>query len=336
VVIHATHGGAATPQEEFDWTLRHFGDNKDQVSANAVIGADGTVALVGDWDATTHHAGENNKTMFGIELARARPGEAYTDQQYATLGWLLGEISKKYNLPLTRQNVVGHEELEQGKRSGKIDPGPEFSFDRALAASRPPVAAAPAAAAPAAVPAPGAARPAPRADADVGPRAGAGSAPKPMPPETQAALTEWQRFRRSRGESETDIPAFRAHLGRLGAPDPWAADEQARAEVTQRNAEVRTKFIAQLPEPTQKAYVEWEAMRQSRGEDVTDIPAFRAHLDRLGAPNPWTQQEQERARVEAENARITAHNAEVARQNATRAAQPPAPAPAHPRAAAVG
>lgn len=329
VVIHATHGGAPTPEEEFAWTQRHFMNNPDQVSANAVIAADGTIAMPSDWDAVTHHAGENNSSMFGIELARARPGMPYTDAQYASLGWLLGEVSKRYNLPLTRQSVVGHEELAQGKRGGKIDPGPEFSFDRALAIARGAPPAPQAAAAP--VPAPPPARRAISADADVRRAAttpAAAAQPKALPPETERALREWQGWRASRGESQTDLVEFRAHLGRLGAPDPWAADEQRNAEITRSNAENRTKFLAQLPEPTQRAYTEWEGFRKSRGEDPGDISAFRAHLDRLGAPNPWTQQEQEQAR-------IAAHNAEVRRQNAALAAQPARSAAAAPTAGSV-
>jgi hypothetical protein len=136
-----------------------------------------------------------------------------------------------------------------------------------------------------------------------------------MPEATRASYVEWEAYRKSRGLSPADIPEFRAHLGRLGAPDPWQQQEQEQARVTQSNAESRQRFLAQLPEATQQAYVEWEGYRKSRGEDPGDIAEFRAHLDRLGAPNPWAEQERH-------NAAVAANNARVAQQNAVRPGAP--------------
>jgi hypothetical protein len=107
VVIHSTQGAGATPEAEFDSTLGYFRQNPSQVSSNAVIAADGRVALLPDWDAVAHHAGENNATKYGIELvqsaADAAAGKPYTDEQYQSLSWLLGEVSQRYNLPLNRR-----------------------------------------------------------------------------------------------------------------------------------------------------------------------------------------------------------------------------------------
>ena len=111
-----------------------------------------------------------------------------------------------------------------------------------------------------------------------------------LPAQTQQAYTQWEAYRQSRKESTADMDEFSAHLDRIGAPNPFREDR-----------ENHDKFVASLPGPTQQAFTEWEAYRKANGQP-TDIPSFREHLDRLGAPNPWREQEEANARIAQANA----------------------------------
>jgi murein DD-endopeptidase MepM/ murein hydrolase activator NlpD len=134
-----------------------------------------------------------------------------------------------------------------------------------------------------------------------------------LPAATQAALREWQAWRKSRGESATDVAEFRAHLGRLGAPDPWAAEEEAQRPAREK----QEQFLASLPTNTRTALLEWQAMRRARGEDPANQQELEAHLDRLGAPNPWREAREAQADYDRRVAEAR-----------TRATQAPAAAPA--------
>jgi len=324
IVIHATRGQGETPQAEYEWTLGWFGKNPYQVSANAVIGPDGQIAMPRDWDLITHHAGENNATKFGIELAQSAADSArgvpYTDAQYASLGWLLGQLHQRYGIPIDRSHVVGHEELDQGRRQNKTDPGENFDWGRALQLGAQPQRGVPAQQAtqtarvapaapyqdvggtapgrpPAGTPTPATGgsytvggRPATREQYDAAVASDRESRDRflaQLPEPTRNAYTEWEAFRRSRGEDPNDIPAFRAHIDRLGVENPWTGQEQRREQARV----AREQFEASLPETTRTQFREWAADREARGQDLT-LPAFREHLGALGAPDPWTAQEQ--------------------------------------------
>lgn len=157
MVIHSTRGQGATPDAELQGTLGWFRNPSSQVSANAVIGQDGSVYMTNP-DAVAWHAGENNGNYFGVELVQsakdAADGKPFTDAQYASLAALTQQMSQRYGFPIDRQHIVGHEELEQGRRGGKTDPGPTFNWNRyiqqaggnlPLAAAVAPTAAQPAA-----------------------------------------------------------------------------------------------------------------------------------------------------------------------------------------------
>lgn len=134
IVVHATRGQGRTPDEEYQATIRHFANPQSEVSAHAVIAADGTIAAVGDWDAQTWHAGENNADRIGIEIvqsaADAARGVPFTDAQYRSLAWLTGQLARRYGFGIDRNALVGHSELEQGQRHGKTDPGDHFDWQR--------------------------------------------------------------------------------------------------------------------------------------------------------------------------------------------------------------
>src|SRR5262245_15482122 len=269
IVIHATRGNGETPQAEFEWTQRWFGQNPYQVSANAVIGPDGTIAMPRDWDLITHHAGENNATKFGIELAQSAADSArnvpYTDAQYQSLGWLLGELTKRYGIPLDREHVVGHEELEQGRRQNKTDPGPNFDWNRALqlgTATMTPVQM---------------------------PRIGAPGAGARQDPGFSIDPRTGRRAAPTTGQGEgVPAPAVSYTVG--GRPATREEYEQSVADAREK----RAQFEATLDPHTKEVFQEWAGARDAARQGLS-LDGFRAHLGRIGAPDPWTQREQQAA-----------------------------------------
>ncbi|HEY5420147.1 MAG TPA: peptidoglycan recognition family protein [Marmoricola sp.] len=140
IVVHSTRGQGATPEAELQGTLSWFANPQSQVSAHAVIGTDGSIYTVGDLDRQTWHAGENNADRLGIELVQSardnERGVPFTDAQYRSLAQLTADWSRRYGFAIDRNALVGHEELEQGKRSGKSDPGHSFNWDRYVQSAR--------------------------------------------------------------------------------------------------------------------------------------------------------------------------------------------------------
>ncbi len=123
IVVHSTRGNAKDAESEYQATLRWFQGNPSQVSSNAVIGPNGEITYFGDMDTVTHHAGENNSRYYGIELAQTRADQPFTEAQYRSLAWLTKQVSSRYGFTPDRNTLVGHEELEQGKRQGKCIAG---------------------------------------------------------------------------------------------------------------------------------------------------------------------------------------------------------------------
>lgn len=129
VVLHSTRGQASTFEEEFQATLNWFNNTTSEVSAHAVIAADGTIANVVDPSLIAWHCREMNRTHLGVELVQPNKGDRISDAQYASLAWWLAGMSKRFGFPLTSATLPEHWETVPGRRDGKSDI--EAPFDKA-------------------------------------------------------------------------------------------------------------------------------------------------------------------------------------------------------------
>jgi N-acetyl-anhydromuramyl-L-alanine amidase AmpD len=59
-------------------------------------------------------------------LVNGQVWQNYTDAQISSLVNLVSEITTRYNIPVDRNHIIGHEEIDPGR---KIDPGPLFPWD---------------------------------------------------------------------------------------------------------------------------------------------------------------------------------------------------------------
>lgn len=126
VVLHATHGNAATVEQEFQATLNWFRSPASQVSAHAVIAWDGTIAYCVSDELEAWHSRELNGSHLGVELAKPRLESPLSDAQYRGLAWLLNRWAAKYGFPLDDTHLPEHRETAPGKRDGKLDIGGPF------------------------------------------------------------------------------------------------------------------------------------------------------------------------------------------------------------------
>jgi N-acetyl-anhydromuramyl-L-alanine amidase AmpD len=131
-VLHSTRGGAPTVEQEFQATLAWFADPRSQVSAHAVIAADGTLAQVVDPDLIAWHCRAKNASYLGVELVQPRLGDPITDAQYQTLAWWLMQMAKRYGFPLTAETLPEHWETPEGRADGKTDIQPPFDKQKLL------------------------------------------------------------------------------------------------------------------------------------------------------------------------------------------------------------
>lgn len=325
IIVHTTNGGAADAQAEFDATIRHFNDPNARVSANAVIGPDGTIAFTGNWDDQTWHARSQNSHKIGIEIAQTAAdnlaGKPITDAQYQSLAWLTKQLSDRYGFDINRTTIRGHSETPDGQGDHKVDPGRQFDWDRYIAAARSGGAAAPHAA-----------------------RAQAPRARDPNNPFDRSGVTVNRQpvTAQSQRAPEPDNPFDRTPRAPVqAAARPANAEEFAQREEAARQSMGLDKHSFDLLR-------EWQRSLRP-DEDGTDVAAFRAHLGRLGAPDPWTQREQAQQAAQAAaqrqqaapqqpgtrtiwrdrngneiteaeanrlNAEVAARNAEIDRQNA--------------------
>ncbi len=132
VIIHSTRGGQV-PGKELQATINWFSNPASRVSAHRNVGVNGENYKFVDEDIQAWHAGENNLYYLGIELEQGNINDPFTDKQYVVTAQIVREWSKKYGFQVNRQNVLGHEETEQGRRVGKTDPGPMFDWDKFMA-----------------------------------------------------------------------------------------------------------------------------------------------------------------------------------------------------------
>lgn len=78
-----------------------------------------------------------NATTVGIDLLAHGNGgitDGYTDEQYESLAYLLDDLCERLSIPVERENILGHEDVDpisRGSAKGGWDPG-RFDYDRLL------------------------------------------------------------------------------------------------------------------------------------------------------------------------------------------------------------
>lgn len=158
IVIHYTAGSSAKS------SVRTLTKPSSRASAHLVVGKDGSIIQLADFDTVTWHAGKSshngrtglNKYSIGIEIDN--PGKLTKDGD-AYLTWYKAKIDEKNVIKATHRNqssprywhsydpkqvaavedicrllietydikhIVGHEEISPGR---KVDPGPAFPLD---------------------------------------------------------------------------------------------------------------------------------------------------------------------------------------------------------------
>lgn len=129
IIMHTTEGnydGAVS------W-LRRPGGNS---STHYIISADGLriAQLVKESD-TAWTAGNYayNLRSVNIEQEGYAGRGGFSDNLYDSAGALVGQIAKRWGIPLDRQHVIGHGEVPNQDHS---DPGPHYDFNRLLARAR--------------------------------------------------------------------------------------------------------------------------------------------------------------------------------------------------------
>lgn len=123
VVLHTTEGS-------YNGAISWFRNNSSNVSAHYVIRkSDGEVTqMVGD-DRKAWHACRNNNDTIGIEHeGAAASASTWTPAMLDSSARLTAWLVQQYNIPIDRNHIVGHGEIQPSSCSGRTDPGSHFPW----------------------------------------------------------------------------------------------------------------------------------------------------------------------------------------------------------------
>ncbi|MFV6031794.1 N-acetylmuramoyl-L-alanine amidase [Streptomyces sp. NPDC056264] len=125
VVIHVVQGSYAT-------ALKVFKDPGHGAAAHYVVRKDGHVAqMIRELDVAFHAGNRDmNERSIGIEHEGFvdRPQD-FTAAMYAGSARLTADICARYGIPVDREHIIGHVEVEG---TDHTDPGPHWDWDRYL------------------------------------------------------------------------------------------------------------------------------------------------------------------------------------------------------------
>ncbi|KKN82270.1 hypothetical protein LCGC14_0310830 [marine sediment metagenome] len=134
IFIHSTRSGRDWPAiMDFEPTIQWFqGDSG--LSSHLVIG--GRIArMVDDDDSAIHAGGANNLKSLAIEIVQPKIDTPFIPASLDLAAWSCAVWCLKYGIPpvrifsQTEVGIIGHEDSEQGRSSGKSDPGPLFPWN---------------------------------------------------------------------------------------------------------------------------------------------------------------------------------------------------------------
>ncbi|MFF8838853.1 N-acetylmuramoyl-L-alanine amidase [Streptomyces sp. NPDC015130] len=125
VVIHVVQGSYAT-------ALKVFKNPGHGAAAHYVVRKDGHVAqMIRELDVAFHAGNRDmNERSIGIEHEGFvdRPQD-FTPAMYAGSARLTADICARYGIPVDREHIIGHVEVEG---TDHTDPGPHWDWDRYL------------------------------------------------------------------------------------------------------------------------------------------------------------------------------------------------------------
>jgi hypothetical protein len=135
IVVHATRGGTANLESEFDATVRWFDNPQSGVSAHAVVSPTRTARPVPP-DRIAWHCLTRNRISLGIEFCQARLGDAIPDAELRRGAEVCAEWCVRYGIPTVwalDRGFAQHKDTPEGQQVGKSDIGPGFDGDRFMA-----------------------------------------------------------------------------------------------------------------------------------------------------------------------------------------------------------
>ena len=159
VMIHFCSAVVSNPEDPYDLQSVRQTFVKADVSIHYLIDREGNIycyvpenrvawhAGPGDWQGIEKYKNNMNRYSIGIELMAIGSYEdmsiyltkeqydaldpawiGYTDAQYTALEGLVADICQRYDIPMDRSHIIGHEEYA----SQKNDPGELFDWSRII------------------------------------------------------------------------------------------------------------------------------------------------------------------------------------------------------------
>lgn len=135
IVIHNTEGS-------YQSAINHFQDTRSYVSCNYIIrSSDGDVTQMVRNEDVSWCAGDWYVNMHSINIEHegfAAQGDTwYTEEMYQSSAKLVRYLAKKYNIPLDREHIIGHDEVpvvSPDRMAGQHwDPGPYWDWNHYMA-----------------------------------------------------------------------------------------------------------------------------------------------------------------------------------------------------------
>jgi len=125
VVIHTTEGS-------YNGAISWFQNSTSDVSAHYVVRkSDGEITQMVSDDRKAWHACSNNNDTIGIEHEGAASNAAtWTPQNLEASARLTAWLVVTYDIPIDREHIVGHGEIQPSHCSYRYDPGPHFPWDQ--------------------------------------------------------------------------------------------------------------------------------------------------------------------------------------------------------------
>lgn len=132
IVIHTTEGSAAS-------AIQRFQNPTSRVSAHYLVASDGQITqFVHEKDIAWHSGNPDvNAHSIGIEHeAFSMQPDTLTDAMYRSSAALTRYLCLKYDIPMDREHIIGHNEVPDPKKPGQFggvdghtDPGPYWNWD---------------------------------------------------------------------------------------------------------------------------------------------------------------------------------------------------------------
>ena len=127
VVLHTTEGS-------YNGAISWFQNPSSNVSAHYVVRkSDGEITQMVSDERKAWHACSNNNDTIGIEHEGASSNPAtWTSAIFDSSARLTAWLVNQYDIPIDRNHIVGHGEIQPASCAFRSDPGPHFDWDAYL------------------------------------------------------------------------------------------------------------------------------------------------------------------------------------------------------------